>query len=70
MNKGGRIRLQKKTDKFLEKLVKKNYNNELEEILEKKNFEENTKSILLNILYKIEAAYKDYEKVKQEVEPK
>ena len=62
--------MQKKTDKFLEKLVKKNYNNELEEILEKKNFEENTKSILLNILYKIEAAYKDYEKVKQEVEPK
>ena len=62
--------MQKKKDKFLEKLVKKNYNNELEEVLEKKNFDENTKSILLNILYKIETAYKDYEKVKQEVEPK
>lgn len=62
--------MQKKTDKFIEKLVKKNYNNELEEILEKKNFDANTKSILLNILYKIETAYKDYEKVKQEVESK
>lgn len=62
--------MQKKKDKFLDKIVKKNYNNELEEVLEKKNFDENTKSILLNILYKIEAAYKDYEKVKQDVESK
>ena len=62
--------MQKKKDKFLDKLVKKDYNNELEEVLEKKNFDENTKSILLNILYKIETAYKDYEKVKQGVESK
>ena len=49
--------MQKKTDKILEKIVKKNYNNELEEVLEKKLFDENTKSNLLSILYKIEAAY-------------
>lgn len=62
--------MQKKSDKFLEKIVKKDYNNELEKILEKKNFDENVKSILLSILYKIEIAYKDYEKVKQDVETK
>lgn len=62
--------MQKRKDKFLDKIVIKNYNNELEEILEKKNFDENTKSILLNILYKIEASYKDYEKVKRDVETK
>ena len=62
--------MQKKTDKILEKIVKKNYNNELEEVLEKKLFDANTKSNLLSILYKIETAYKDYEKVKQDVETK
>lgn len=62
--------LQKKNDNFLEKIVKKDYNNELEKVLEKKNFDENVKSILLSILYKIETAYKDYEKVKQDVETK
>lgn len=59
-----------KKENILDKLVIKNYNNELEEVLEKKSFNENTKSILLNILYKIETAYKDYEKVKQNVESK
>ena len=62
--------MQKKKDKFLEKIVKKNYNNELEEILETKSFEENVKNLLLSILYKIEASYKDYEKVKHNVESK
>ena len=60
----------KKNDKFLEKIVKKDYNNELEKILEKKYFDENVKSNLLSILYKIETAYKDYETVKQDVETK
>ena len=59
-----------KTDKFLDKIVKKDYNNELEKILEKKYFAENVKSTLLSILYKIETAYKDYEKVKPDVETK
>ena len=45
--------VQMKKEKLLDKIVIKNYNNELEEVLEKKNFDENTKSILLNILYKI-----------------
>lgn len=62
--------LQKKTDKFLDKIVKKDYNNELEKVLEKKAFDENTKSMLLSILYKIETAYRDYEKVKPDVEEK
>ena len=62
--------MQKKTDKLLEKIVKKDYNNELEEVLEKKYFDENVKSILLSILYKIETAYKDYQNVKQDVENK
>ena len=62
--------MQKKKDKFFEKIVKKNYNDELEEVLEKKYFAENVKSTLLSILYRIEAAYKDYEQVKQNVESK
>lgn len=62
--------MQKKTDKFLDKLVKKDYNDELEKVLEKKYFDENVKSLLLNILYKVETAYKDYEKVKPDVESK
>ena len=55
---------------FLDKIVKKDYNNELEEVLEKKYFDENVKSILLSILYKVETAYKDYEKVKVDVATK
>ena len=62
--------MQKKNDSFLEKIVKKDYNNELEAVLEKKYFNEDAKSTLLNILYKIETAYKDYKKVKQNTETK
>ena len=62
--------MQKKNDNLLDKFVKKNYNNELEKVLEKKYFAENTKSLLLSIMYKIETAYKDYEQVKKTVEPK
>lgn len=59
-----------KNDSLLEKFVKKDYNNELEKVLEKKKYEENVKSILLNILYKLEMSYKDYKKVKQDVPSK
>ena len=59
--------MQKREEKFFEKIVKKDYNDKLEKILEKKAFAEDTKSILLNILYKIETSYKDYKKVKQNV---
>ena len=62
--------MQRKKEKFLDKIVKKNYNNELELILEKKSFDEDAKNILLTVLYKLETAYKDYEKVKQNVMPK
>ena len=61
--------MQKKNDKFLG-IVKKNYNNQLEAVLEKKYFDEDVKSILLSILYKIEASYKDYKQVKQNVQTK
>ena len=59
--------MQKKNEKLLDKIVKKDYNNELERILEKKPYAENVKSILLSILYKLETSYKDYRKVKQDV---
>lgn len=62
--------MQKKKENFLEKIVKKDYNNQLETVIEKKYFEEDAKNILLNILYKLEASYKDYEQVKRDVMPK
>lgn len=62
--------MQQKKKNLLEKIVKKDYNNELEKILEEKQFGENVKSTLLSILYKIEAAYKDLEIVKKDIETK
>lgn len=59
-----------KKKKLLEKIVKKDYKNELEEIMDKKRFDENAKSILLSILYKIDIAYKDIEIVKKGTENK
>lgn len=44
----------------------RDYNNELEKILEKKSFSESTKNLLLSMLYKIETAYADYNMVKRE----
>lgn len=54
----------------LDKIVKKNYNNELENILEHKEYDESVKNLLLGLLYKIEAAYQDYYTVKREVNSK
>jgi len=62
--------LQKKKDILIDKLVKKDYNNELEKILEQKDFDENVKNLLLGILYKLDVSYKDYQKVKRNVETK
>ena len=45
----------------------RNYNNELELILEKKAFDSNVKNLLLSMLYKIENGYADYKKVKVNV---
>lgn len=56
--------------KNLFKLNKTNYNDELEIVLEKKNFDEHSKSLLLSMLYKIETAYKDYKMVKHNVASK
>ena len=55
-------------NKFLAKLNIdiKDYNNELEKILENKLFSYDVKNLLLSMLYKIENAYKDYETVKVE----
>lgn len=45
----------------------KDYNNELEIILEEKAFSSDVKNLLLSMLYKIENAYEDYKKVKVNV---
>lgn len=55
--------------KIFSKLNIKNYNDELEEILEGKVFPFDVKNLLLSMLYKIENAYKDYMTVKVEVLP-
>ena len=49
---------------MLEKLIKKDRNEELERILEEKRIDEQAKNLLQGILYKIEVSYKDYQKVK------
>lgn len=48
---------------FFSKL--KNYNNELEQVLEKKTFSSDIKNLLLSMFYKVEVSYKDYQKVKR-----
>ena len=55
--------------KLFSKLNIKDYNNELEEVLEGKVFSYDVKNLLLSMLYKIESVYKDYEKIKVEVMP-
>ena len=57
-------------ENIFNKLNSKDYNNQLEVILENKNFSENIKNLLLSMLYKVEAGYKDYVEVKQLVESK
>ncbi len=49
---------------------KNNYDIQLEEVLDKKKFDDEAKSLILNILYKIEESYKDYSKVKVNVKLK
>ena len=57
-----------KKEKIFSKFNTRNYNEELEEVLDKKDFSENVKNDILNIIYKIEEAYNDYEIVKKEVQ--
>ena len=62
--------MQKKKENFLVKIVKKDYDNKLEEVLETKKFDENVKNLLLEILYKVEISYNDYKNVKRNAEKK
>lgn len=55
------------TEKIFSKITPKDYHNELELILENKDFSEDVKNLLLSCIYKIEAGYQDYEVVKQTV---
>ena len=55
----------RKKEKLLDKLVKKDYNNDLEEVLASKNFQAEVKSLLLNIMYKIDYSYADYKSAKK-----
>ena len=55
--------MSRKEDLF-EKLNIKDYNNQLEEVLETKEFSSDIKNFLLSMMYKIEIAYGDYSKVK------
>lgn len=57
-------------DTILSKLNIKDYRNELELVLENKEFDEEAKSLLLNIFYKIDNFYKDYQTVKINTEAK
>ena len=48
----------------------KDYNIELEEVLDNKYFSSNIKSLLLSMIYKIEISYTDFQKVKKSVRGK
>ena len=58
-----------KSDIF-SKIGMRNYNNELEKILETKDFSRDVKNLLLSMLYKVETSYNDYATVKRYVENK
>ena len=49
---------------------KNNYDLQLEEVLDNKEFNDEAKSLILSVLYKIEESYKDYAKVKLNVKLK
>lgn len=53
--------------KLLSKLNIKDYNNQLEKVLENKVYSLNTKNLLLNMFYEIENSYADYEEAKRQV---
>lgn len=51
-------------EEIFSKINLKDYNSILEDILEKKDFSEDVKNLLLSMLYKIENSYNDYEQTK------
>ena len=52
-------------EKIFSKLNSKDYHNQLEKILENKDFSEDVKNLLLSCIYKIDVAYKVQSKVKK-----
>ena len=56
--------MKKNTNKLMKKIVKIDYNDELENVLTQKKFSKEVKNLLLDILYKIETSYNDYKIVK------
>ena len=54
-------------NKLFSKLNIKDYNNQLEKVLENKVYSLNTKNLLLNMFYEIENSYADYEEAKRQV---
>jgi len=52
---------------FFSKLDLKDYNNELEKIIEKKDFSSDVKNLLLSVLYKLDVSYEDYSTAKRDV---
>ena len=48
----------------------KDYNKELEKILEKKDFSKDTKNLLLSMFYKLDISYNDYSTVKRKSKSK
>lgn len=51
---------------ILNKIVKKDYNKKLEDVLSKKDFSEEVKNMILTMFYQIENGYKDYHIAKRE----
>lgn len=49
---------------------KSNYDIQFEEMLEQKGYSDEAKSLVLNIVYKIESSYGDYKQAKHNVKPK
>ena len=54
-------------EKIIQKLKIKDYNEELEEVLDTKTFSKDVKNLLSSMLYKVENSYEDYKKTKVEV---
>ena len=58
------------TEDILTKLNIKDYGRQLEKIIEKKFFSEDAKNLLLQMFYKVETSYDDFNKVKVDTMPK
>ena len=66
-----RVILNKKEKIFSKlNLNMKDYNEELEMILDKKKFNEEVQNLILSMFYKIENSYKDYYEAKKDVPAK